>query len=71
MSSTVGFPTPLLLTAVSGAAIFTWLLIRQSRHLAFPPGPAPDPVIGNLRQMGSENIELLFDKWAKEHGKFF
>lgn len=69
MPSIMDFPSPLFLTAVSGVAISTWFLIRQSRHPGFPPGPAPDPVIGNLRQMGSDNLELLFEKWGKEHGK--
>lgn len=68
--SSMDFPAPLLFAAVSGVAISTWFLNRQSRQLAFPPGPAPDPLIGNLRQMGSGNLEVLFDKWGKEYGKF-
>ncbi|KAF9777905.1 cytochrome P450 [Thelephora terrestris] len=62
------FPPPLLLTAVSAAGIFTWLLIRRSSHLPFPPGPTPDPIIGNLRQMGSGNFGPVFEKWGKEYG---
>lgn len=68
MTSLVDAPVPLL---VAGAmAISTWLLIQRSRRLPFPPGPPPDPVIGNLRQMGSKDLEFVFEKWGKEYGEF-
>ena len=61
-------PTPLF---VAGAVLvgITWLLIRQSRRPRLPPGPSPDPLIGNVRQMGSGNLEHVFSKWAKEYGE--
>jgi len=64
------FPTLLLAAGALGMGISTWLLIRRSRRPPFPPGPSPDPVIGNLRHMASGHLEFVFDKWGKEHGEF-
>jgi hypothetical protein len=65
----IGAPAPLLVAGAFALAISLWLLIRRSQRLPFPPGPSPDPVIGNLRQMGSGNLSLVFAKWGKEHGE--
>jgi len=64
------FPTLLLTAGAFGTCISTWLLIRRSRCPPFPPGPSPDPVIGNLRHMGSGNLEFVFEKWGKKYGGF-
>lgn len=69
MASLIDLTPPSFLTVVSTLGIFTWLLIRRSRHLELPPGPTPDPIIGNLRQMGSGNLAPVFEKWSKEHGE--
>ena len=66
--ASLDFPAPLLAAGAFGVSI-TWLLIRRSRRSPFPPGPSPDPVIGNLRQMGSGDFEGLFTKWGKEYGE--
>ena len=62
---------PLFVAGAFGAfgASVTWLLIRRSRRPPFPPGPSPDPIIGNLRQMGSGNLEHVFSEWGKEYGE--
>ena len=70
MPSIINLPTPLLLSAVFGSGVSIWLLVRRSGRLPFPPGPAPDPVIGNLRQMGSGNVEFVFEEWGKEYGEW-
>ena len=71
VTSSADFPPPLLAAGAFGVGIIAWLLIRRSQRLPFPPGPSPDPVIGNLRHMGSGNLEFVFEKWGKEFGEFF
>ncbi|KAF9647711.1 cytochrome P450 [Thelephora ganbajun] len=68
MTSLADFPVPLLVAGAFGVGVSTWLFIRRLRRLPFPPGPTPDPVIGNLRQIGSRNLESVFEKWGKEYG---
>ena len=70
ITSLVDFPPSLLVAGAFCVGISTWLLVRRLRRLPFPPGPSPDPVIGNLRQMGSGNLEFVFEKWGKEYGQF-
>ena len=60
--------TPLLVAGAFWVSI-TFLLIRRSRRPPLPPGPSPDPVIGNVRQMGSGNLEHVFRQWGKEYGE--
>ena len=71
ITSSAFLPHPLLVAGASAVGISAWLLVQQSRRLPFPPGPSPDPVIGNLRHMGSGNLEFLFAKWGKEYGELF
>lgn len=68
MTSTVELQFLLLLSAALGLGISALFLIHRSRRLPFPPGPPSDPIIGNLRQMGSGNLEFVFEKWGKEYG---
>jgi len=42
------------------------LMATPARHL--PPGPKPAFLIGNILQMGSEQPEVLFQKWATRFG---
>lgn len=69
----IAFSTPFGLFPAFGAlAIYaTIVLVRRSRNLPFPPGPRPDPVIGNVRQIGSKDLKVLFEQWGKEHGGYY
>ena len=58
--------------AIGALTVFVILvrtLVRRSRRLPFPPGPRPDPLIGNVRQMGSNDLKFLFEQWGKEYGE--
>lgn len=61
--------SPLLIAGALGVGVSTWLFTRRSRHTSYPPGPSPDPVIGNLRQMGTGSLEYVFHEWGKEYGE--
>jgi hypothetical protein len=55
-----------LLVAASCAG---WALYRRRRSkYPFPPGPRPDPIIGNLRQMPTEYQWVTWAEWAKQYG---
>lgn len=54
------------------AICVTVVLVRRSRRLLpFPPGPRPDPFIGNVRQMGSNDLKIVFEQWGKEYGRYY
>lgn len=57
------------ISAVTIYAIFT--LVRRSRRAPFPPGPRQDPLIGNIRQIGSNDLKVLFEQWGREYGESF
>lgn len=62
-------PLPAVGTLAIVAVIFVSVLRRwRSRSPPFPPGPRPDPLIGNIRQMGSKDLKVLFEEWGKEYG---
>jgi hypothetical protein len=46
-------------------------LPRRRRAAMLPPGPPRDPLIGNLRQMPSQEAPLVFHEWAKKYGQHF
>lgn len=68
--SLADYSPPLLVAGAFGVSVSAWLLIRRSRRLPFPPGPSPDPLVGNLRHMGSGNLEFVFERWGREYGQF-
>ncbi|KAI0027606.1 cytochrome P450 monooxygenase [Vararia minispora EC-137] len=40
----------------------------SARRLSLPPGPPPDPVLGNIRHMPFEQQEKAFADWSKVYG---
>lgn len=59
-----------IFSAIGALTIYVILrLVRRSRTLPFPPGPRPDPLIGNVRQMGSDDLKVVFEQWGKEYGE--
>ena len=68
------FPTSLYQPTL-GVLLLVVLLALRSLYryftypqLPFPPGPRPDPVIGNLRQFPIVYQEKTFAKWADQYG---
>ena len=55
-----------LAVAITGiAAISKW---RGSQSHLYPPGPPPDPIIGNARAMTSDELHRVFAEWGKKYG---
>ena len=54
------------MVALTGiVAVSKW---RGSQPRLYPPGPPPDPIIGNARAMASDELERVFAAWGKEYG---
>ena len=66
-SPTIGISFAVAVTAGIVAAS-TW---KGSRSLPYPPGPPPDPLIGNARAMASDELERVFAAWGKKYGTFY
>jgi hypothetical protein len=62
-SQAVGITLAFALTGI--LAVSRW---KGSPSLPYPPGPAPDPIIGNARAMGSDELERVFAAWGKKYG---
>ncbi|KAJ7804266.1 cytochrome P450 [Mycena olivaceomarginata] len=54
--------------AFCAALFFFWTSSRRRGASRLPPGPPRDPLIGNLRQMPTEQAPLMFHEWGKTYG---
>lgn len=70
MSSLLDSPTLGISLAVAVAGIVVASKWKGSQSLPYPPGPPPDPFIGNARAMASDELERVFAAWGKEYGVF-
>ena len=63
-------PVPLVNASLVALGIFTWLFSRwiSARRLKLPPGPRPDPFLGNIRQLSFDYQELRFAEWGAVFG---
>jgi hypothetical protein len=60
-----------VLLPFGAAALAAGALVQHQRHKTpypLPPGPKGDPIIGNLRQMPTENIPQAWAKFGEEYG---
>ncbi|KDQ16408.1 hypothetical protein BOTBODRAFT_31081 [Botryobasidium botryosum FD-172 SS1] len=62
--------TTLLLALCFGAALFYWRTtpVSNPRGLPLPPGPKPDPIIGNARHIPLEESWVTFARWKDTYG---
>ena len=58
----------LVLLALCTLLFSRWL---SARRLNLPPGPKPDPFIGNLRQISLDCQEQRFTEWGTIFGTVF
>lgn len=42
----------------------------RGKTLPLPPGPRPDPIIGNLRHIPRENPHETFSEWGERYGMY-
>ena len=54
--------------AVAVLCLVAFTKWRGSQSLPYPPGPPPDPIIGNIRAMASGDLEHVFASWGKKYG---
>jgi len=69
-SSLPNVPTELewaIFAAFVLAAFYAYRYFISSRP-HFPPGPRPDPIIGNLRHIPLERSERVFAEWSNTYG---
>lgn len=52
----------------SFAGISLWLIKSRRGRRLYPPGPKPDPFVGNIRQMPTKNQWITYAEWANEYG---
>lgn len=56
---------------ILGLICTTSYLRWRKRIASYPPGPPPDPVFGNARQLVKiENQERAFAEWERTYGEF-
>lgn len=63
-------PVPFVNASLVALGICIWLFSRwiSARRLKLPPGPRPDPFIGNIRQLSFDNQEVRFAEWGAAFG---
>lgn len=64
--SSVPFPTIGALAVL--VILLARVLMQRARRFPFPPGPLPDFLVGNVRQMGSQDLKVLFEQWGRKYG---
>lgn len=45
--------------------------LKYSRQIADLPGPKEQPVLGNMLQMGGQQVHMTFAKWIREFGPIY
>ena len=65
--------TAILMVAAAAVVLLT-IFLRSNRQqarskLPFPPGPKPEWLLGNARQMPASSQWLTFANWGKQYGK--
>lgn len=62
------------LSCLAATYVLLWVLNRHRKHQLFRkhgiPGPKPDLLWGNWKQLKKDRIEVM-DQWIKEYGKVF
>lgn len=59
----------MIVAVIVVAICFVAVLSRWDRNsLPYPPGPPPDPIIGNVRDMMNDNQEQEFQRWGARYG---
>ncbi|EGO02936.1 hypothetical protein SERLA73DRAFT_70421 [Serpula lacrymans var. lacrymans S7.3] len=67
MANYLSLPYTVTGSLVVFSAYYIWRSY-SSRRYKLPPGPRPDPIIGNLRQFPKGNQPEVFSEWGKEFG---
>jgi len=49
-------------------SLFLWFRKPKSASAPLPPGPEPIPVLGNVRDLRTQELWLPATQWAKQYG---